>query len=209
MLMMSSWHNGSERKRLETLLQGTDIPAPLVLDCSGGLLSSKRVRTDTSATTARRRSKKRTMSKTSSRSPAWRNDSLEDLRRRRAGSPPTDVGDDTSQTSTDSPSSANTSFAKPRDRDPPTPPLSDKHRPSHTSRQRRDSGDVPIYEKGTIGFNETGPMAKTMEAVETGAHISKDILEGVVLFSESREGWWMYVSVMCAVVVALLMGYIG
>ena len=208
MLMMSSWHNESERKRLEFLLQGRDVPAPLVLDRSRGVLSSKGLGTNNGPVTAPRTVKRKDKLKASVKGLGWRNDSLEDLRRRRAGSPPTDV-EDTSHTSAESTSSEITSFARPRNPDPPTPPMSDKHRPRRTDRRRTDSDEIPVYEKETIGFNETGRMAKTIEAVEVGVDVSKDILEGVVLFSESKEGWWMYVSVMCSVVVALLMGYIG
>jgi len=77
------------------------------------------------------------------------------------------------------------------------------------TRESKQSDSTSAGNHCTIGFNETGAIAKTVEAVETGVDVGADVMKGVVLFSESKEGWWMYISVMCSVVVALLMGYIG
>lgn len=206
--MMSSWCNEHELKRLE-MMEGKAFPAAIVLDCSRGLLLSDGEYSHTNSRPRHKRTNQANGRKSGHKRPHRRGDSLEDLRRRRAGSPPTDV-ESTPQTSSGSSSSEGTPVSPHRNHKPlSTPSVSTGSRLRRATRESKQSDSTSAGNHCTIGFNETGAIAKTVEAVETGVDVGADVMKGVVLFSESKEGWWMYISVMCSVVVALLMGYIG
>ena len=206
LLLMSTWSTEREQRRLGKLVEGRNVPAPIIIDCR---LPDEEEEPDDARSGAERR--RRIERKTSSMSKVtqWkRQDSMEDLRRARGGSPVSTVGSITPQEPAE-------------ERRPPTPPSSGPgsaesmaraasavpsngqlRRPVRTRSLDHETGE-PNRMQSRSGVSSDGEDERPF-AEDSSKDL--DLMRDAVMLSESREGWWMYMVILGAIVVAIAFG---
>jgi len=209
MLVMSSWCNEHERDRLERILAGVSVAAPIVLECSRGLSSPETA--DHKAQKLQSRGRQRSdRGRLVVKGNGWRDDSLEDLRRRRAGSPPTDIDEGPNPSASSSSSGTYPVTNERPSNGLSTAPLSNGSRRLPAG-LRRSSLDRPILttdarsDFNSPAFSDEEALTQAAEVRDIRMAVETDVLGSVVLYSESKEGWWMYVAVIGSVLIALVM----
>ena len=208
LMFIETWNTERERRRLEKLLQGQNVPTPIIIDCR--LLDSEAEQAEARRAAERRQRVERKTSSLSKVQEWKRQDSMEELRRARGGSP------------VSTPDTV-TPLEPTAQRRPPTPPSSG---PGSRDGVPRTTSAEPAFEgirrrvsrrsrDDEIGVTDRG-RSRSLESTEEldDRIVAQKGLGGddlypmrdLMLLSEQKEGWWMYFAIMGATVVAIAFG---